>query len=70
LLSYFEVTKGASMTQQDVEILQLAQRIQLLSAEVALTSLRETEEMTFRLKKIRDLANALVPRIEESCASR
>jgi hypothetical protein len=58
------------MTQQDVEILQLAQRIQMLSAEVALTSLRESDEMTFRLKKIRDLANALVPRIEASCASR
>ena len=58
------------MTQQDVEILQLAQRIQMLSAEAALTSLRETDEMFFRLKKIRDLANALVPRIEEKCGNR
>jgi len=58
------------MTQFESEILQLAQRIQALSAETAQTTLREGDDMFFRLKKIRDLANALVPRLEAKCGAR
>lgn len=52
------------MTQQDQEILQLAQRIQMLSGGGAKMNFRDEDEMFFRLNKIRELANALVPRIE------
>lgn len=58
------------MTQFESEILQLAQRIQALSTETAQTTLRESDDLFFRLKKIRDLANALVPRIEAKCGVR
>jgi hypothetical protein len=42
----------------------------LISAEIARTSIHEADDMTFRLKKIRELANALVPRIEAKYAAR
>lgn len=57
------------MTQQDIEILQLAQRIQMLSRQTVQNTLHDNEDMLFRLKKISDLANALVPRIEANGVS-
>lgn len=52
------------MTQQDREILQLAQRIQVLSSEGLRAASRDEDELYFRINKIRELVNALVPRIE------
>lgn len=57
------------MTQQDQEILQLAQRIQFLSGGGLQTAFREEEELSFRLAKIQEIANALVPRIEAKYAT-
>ena len=58
------------MTQQDIEILQLAQRIQFLSRETLQQTKPDSDDMLFRLKKISDLASALLPRIEAKCVSR
>lgn len=52
------------MTQYELEILQLAQRIQLLSDGHPRRGRSAEEDLLFRLTKIRELANALVPRIE------
>ena len=57
------------MTQQDREILQLAQRIQRLSVQTYSTSpLQQEEDMSYKLRKISELVNALLPRIEERVA--
>lgn len=52
------------MTQQDQEILLLAQRILFLSQGNQKVC-RDEEELFFRLSKIRELAKVLVPRIED-----
>jgi hypothetical protein len=57
------------MTQHDIEILQLAQRIQMLSRETVQKTQHDSDDMLFRLKKISDLASALVPRIEAKCVN-
>lgn len=50
------------MTQQDQEIIQLAQRIASLSSDPAG---RGESVMSTRLAKIQELANVLLPRLEE-----
>lgn len=55
------------MSQLDLEILQLAQRIQQLSGDGSRKSFRDEDELFYRLAKIRELANALVPRVEAHC---
>lgn len=54
------------MSQSDLEILQLAQRIQVLSGGPR-RSFRDEDELFYRLAKISELANALVPRVESQC---
>ncbi|HEY9745362.1 MAG TPA: hypothetical protein V6C99_04005 [Oculatellaceae cyanobacterium] len=58
------------MSQLDLEILQLAQRIQLLSGDGNRKSFRDEDELFYRLAKIRELANALVPRVEAQSKQR
>jgi hypothetical protein len=55
------------MSQVDLEILQLAQRIQFLSGDGSRKSFRDEDELFYRLAKISELANALVPRVEAQC---
>lgn len=50
------------MTQQELEILQLARRIQNLSMEP-----RNADAMSFRMGKIQELVNAMIPRLESRC---
>ncbi len=52
------------MSELEVEILQLAQRIRSLSEH----SKGDANDRYFRLEKIRELVNALIPRLEESIA--
>jgi len=48
------------MTKQELEILQLARRIQNLSLDP-----RHAESMPFRLGKIHELVNEMIPRLQD-----
>lgn len=56
------------MSQAEHEILQLAQRIQMLSTDGFRRS--GEDELFYRINKIRELASALVPRLEAQTGTR